>query len=83
MKFRRQVSIGLYIVDFYCHEYRLVVELDGPIHDDEDWKEYDVRRQAWIESRAYTVIRFLNDDVLFGREDVLRQIDELLYILAV
>lgn len=75
VKFRRQVSIGPYIVDFYCHECRLVVELDGPIHEDEDWKEYDVRRQAWIESQGYIVIRFLNDEVLFEREDVLRQID--------
>jgi very-short-patch-repair endonuclease len=58
-KFRRQTPIGPhYIVDFYCHAARLVVELDGASHGFEDQYEYDLRRQSWLESHGYTVLRF-------------------------
>lgn len=68
-KFRRQVSIGKFIVDFYCHELHLIIELDGPIHAYQ--KEYDKKREAWLVTQGYTVLRFLNDEALFVRESVL------------
>ena len=60
-KFRRQHPIGPYIVDFYCHEANLVIELDGRSHDAQ--MEYDAARTAWLESQGCRVIRFSNVQV--------------------
>ncbi len=46
-KFRRQFSIGAYIVDFYCPRARLVIEIDGPTHEGEEVEIYDTNRQAY------------------------------------
>jgi len=54
-KFRRQQPIGPYYVDFYCPGARLVVEVDGPTHDDYAWA-YDARRDAWLEAEGYRVV---------------------------
>jgi very-short-patch-repair endonuclease len=75
-KFRRQVSIGAFIVDFYCHELRLIIEVDGWVHEEEYQKEYDERRQFWLEKRGYMIIRFLNDEVLFERDSVIEKIKQ-------
>ncbi|MBW4439198.1 MAG: endonuclease domain-containing protein [Pleurocapsa minor GSE-CHR-MK-17-07R] len=61
IKFRRQHAIGPFIVDFYCPAARLVVEVDGPIHDLQ--QEYDEMRTAWLESLGLKVIRFRNEAV--------------------
>jgi very-short-patch-repair endonuclease len=61
-KFRRQHTIERFIVDFYCAEAQLVVEVDGPIHD--YTPEEDAIRQEFLESLGLRVIRFTNDDVL-------------------
>ena len=55
-KFRRQVSIDSFIVDFYCHELRLIIELDGPIHEDQ--KDYDKRREKFLRANGYRIVRF-------------------------
>ena len=60
-KFRRQHNIGRFIVDFYCHEARLVVELDGKIHSKQ--KERDAERDAWMIASGLTVLRFENKAV--------------------
>jgi very-short-patch-repair endonuclease len=70
--FRRQYSIRSYIADFYCHEFRLVIELDGPIHDEQ--KEYDRRRENFLKNKGFKIIRFTNDEVLFEREKVIAKI---------
>lgn len=63
-KFRRQYSIGRYVVDFYCPEKRLVIEVDGPSHFMSDAvREYDTQRQEYIESHGMTVFRCTNYDV--------------------
>lgn len=67
-KFRRQTSIGKFIVDFYCHELRLIIEVDGPYHLDDWQKEYDKKREDYLRKRGYVVIRFKNDEVLFERD---------------
>jgi very-short-patch-repair endonuclease len=59
-KFRRQAPIGRYVVDFVCFAARLIVELDGSSHDDEK-DEYDERRQAWLESQGFRVLRLSAD----------------------
>jgi very-short-patch-repair endonuclease len=62
LKFRRQHTIDRFVVDFYCAEARLVVEVDGPIH--EYAPEEDAIRQEFLESLGLRVIRFTNDRVL-------------------
>jgi very-short-patch-repair endonuclease len=70
VKFRRQHSVGPYVVDFYCHSHRLVVELDGRSHDDRGLD--DRRRQDYLEMVAgLKVFRVGNDDVLHDRESVI------------
>jgi very-short-patch-repair endonuclease len=61
-KFRRQVPIGPYIVDFYCPGAKLVVELDGASHDSQEKDEEDNERQAWLEAKGYKVLRFSSDN---------------------
>ena len=69
LKFRRQHVIKPYIVDFYCHEIGLVIELDGSQHGTEDAIEYDAERTKFLEALGLTVVRYWNHDVL-GRADV-------------
>jgi very-short-patch-repair endonuclease len=78
LKFRRQQGIGPYILDFYCPELRLCVELDGSSHD---YKfEYDEERTAFLERQGIKVLRYRNEDVycnpLSIADDILRQIQK-------
>ena len=70
-RFRRQVPIGTYVVDFCCLEMRLVVEVDGSQHMD---SKHDQQRDAWLSAAGYRVLRFRNHDVLCRTESVLAQI---------
>jgi very-short-patch-repair endonuclease len=73
VRFRRQHPIDIFIADFYCHEARLVIELDGAIHDQR--KEYDEGRTAEMEKHFIKVIRFKNSDVEMDIESVLKIIE--------
>jgi len=75
-KFRRQVPVGDYIVDFVCHEERLVIELDGSQHQQQT--EYDAARSRFLESQGYQVLRYWNHDVLLRGEVVLESIVQAL-----
>jgi very-short-patch-repair endonuclease len=74
-KFRRQQSIGRYIVDFYCPSELLILELDGSVHDDLPRSEYDHARQLYLESLGFTVLRFANEMVFDQLENVLAAIE--------
>lgn len=63
-KFRRQVPVERYVADFVCVEARLIVEIDGRVHDDEEAQLRDIERTAILESCGYLLIRFTNDVVL-------------------
>jgi very-short-patch-repair endonuclease len=67
-KFRLQEPIGNYIVDFVCFKPRIVVEVDGSQHDASD---YDKRRDRWLASQGFRVLRFWNIDVLRNLDGVL------------
>ena len=60
VRFRRQHPIGPYIVDFVCLERRLVVEVDGGHHTEDDQMAYDARRDRWLEAEGYRVMRIPN-----------------------
>ena len=62
--FRRQVPLGLYVVDFVCFANRLIVELDGEQHGFDANQEADARRTAWLQAEGFRVIRFWNNEVL-------------------
>ncbi|MEN3027394.1 MAG: DUF559 domain-containing protein [Chlorobiota bacterium] len=74
LKFRRQHPIGNFIVDFYCHERRLIVELEGSIHDEPEQAAYDEERFKWLQAQGYTVLRFRNEEVFEDLEGVLERI---------
>ena len=73
-KFRRQTSIGSFVVDFYCPEEKLIVELDGEVHFNEEAYKYDKERTEYLESLGIRVIRFENSEVLKNTEYVFRKI---------
>jgi very-short-patch-repair endonuclease len=73
-KFRRQHPINKFIADFYCHEPKLIIELDGGIHELKENKEYDIERSEELERLGIKVIRFKNEDVLGNLDWVLKQI---------
>jgi very-short-patch-repair endonuclease len=70
-KFRRQYGIGNFIVDFYCPEARLVLEIDGDSHYDEKTRKYDMARQKYLENCKIKIIRFTNKNVMENLEGVL------------
>jgi very-short-patch-repair endonuclease len=74
VKFRRQHPLDMFIVDFYCHELGLVVEVDGEIHNLKENLEYDISRQSHLEYLGLTVIRFTNHEVIFGLDTVFTRI---------
>ena len=73
-KLRRQHPISIYIADFYCHKLKLVIEIDGPIHDSDEAKLSDKKRQNDLENLKLTVIRFTNDQVKKEIESVIEMI---------
>ena len=73
-KFRRQHPLGIYIADFYCFEAKLVIEIDGGIHNQAENKEYDENRSIELEELGITVIRFTNKEVEDNLEKVLNSI---------
>jgi very-short-patch-repair endonuclease len=75
IKFRRQHPIGNFIADFYCHEARLIIEVDGEIHNDESMKGYDDGRTYELKEFDITVIRFSNQEILNSLDMVLHLIN--------
>jgi len=74
-KFRRQYSIGPYVLDFYCPELRLAVEVDGATHITDDELEYDKNRQSEIENMYINFIRFTNEEIYKDMNGVKEKIE--------
>ena len=68
-KFKRQTTIGTYIVDFSCSDAKLIIELDGGQHLEQE--EYDLQRTVFLESQGYRVLRFWNNDVMNNIDGVI------------
>jgi very-short-patch-repair endonuclease len=77
LKFRRQVPIDRYIVDFYCHEIRVIIEIDGGVHHRPGQAEWDTERMARLEELGYRVLRIANEDVLKHPEVLFEMIHAL------
>ena len=76
--FNRQKPLGQCIVDFYCHEYKLVIEIDGDSHFTEEAQIKDQKRTAFLESKALRVVRFTNREVVRNIEGVMDILENLL-----
>ena len=75
LKIRRQHPIGNYIADFYCHKAKLIIEIDGEIHNDPAVQKIDVQREKDLKSLGYNIIRFSNEEVYKDPEKVLKEIE--------
>ena len=73
-RFHRQTSIGNYVVDFYCSEKKLILEIDGAIHLLYGKPESDLKRQEFLEKLGFKVLRFTNEEVKNSIERVLLRI---------
>ena len=78
LKFKRQYPIGKYIADFLCLEIKLIIELDGFQHKEENQERYDKERTKFLESRGFRILRFWNDEINNNLEGVFLKIEELL-----
>lgn len=78
LKFRRQHPISQFIVDFYCHELRLAIEVDGKIHDKSENREYDENRTAMMERYELKVIRCTNSEIENNMISVLDKLHEVI-----
>jgi very-short-patch-repair endonuclease len=78
VKFRRQATIGAYVVDFVCFPRKLVLELDGPQHLEPGARDHDHRRTAWLVSQGFRVIRFRNHELDCDIPGVVRRIEQAL-----
>ena len=74
LKLRRQHRIGQYIVDFYCHSKRIVIELDGSHHAGPKQDKYEHERTEYLRSKNLRVLRYWNGEVLNNKERVLEDI---------
>ena len=73
--FRRQHPIGWYVADFYCAELNLVIEIDGPVHDKEQQKLYDLKRDQFMIEQGLTVVRIKAGEVYENLDKVMARIE--------
>ncbi|MCP5463892.1 MAG: endonuclease domain-containing protein [Deltaproteobacteria bacterium] len=76
LKFRRQHGIGPYIVDFYCAEKKLVIEIDGDVHAIEKQVEKDKSREKYLREQGLRVVRYFNNDIYSNLENVLEDLNK-------
>lgn len=76
LKFKRQVPIGDYIVDFLCVEKMLVIEIDGSQHNTEKVMLYDTKRTEYLNKRGFKVLRFWNNEIDKNIEGVIEKIQK-------
>jgi very-short-patch-repair endonuclease len=77
-KFRRQHPIGLFVADFFCHKLKLIIEVDGGIHDLEENKINDKEREKFFIDSGYSIIRFTNKQVHNEIEFILKEVNSLI-----
>ena len=76
MVFNRQKPIGKYIVDFYCHEQQLVIEIDGDTHYHDSAQIHDRSRTEYLQSQGLRVVRFINCDVMENIDGVMALLEQ-------
>ena len=77
LRFRAQHPIDIFVADFYCHQLKLIIEVDGEIHELNDQKEYDIGREAELNEWGIKVIRFTNEAIKLDINHVRSEIDQI------
>jgi len=72
LKFKRQYPIGRYVADFFCYEKKLIIEIDGSIHESRE--EYDKNRDEYLTASGYEILRIKNDEIIDSIETVIEKI---------
>jgi very-short-patch-repair endonuclease len=75
LRFKHQHPISIFIADFYCHPIKLVIEVDGEIHNNKENKDYDANRTFELEELGIKVLRFTNHQVIYDIESVRSKIE--------
>jgi very-short-patch-repair endonuclease len=75
-KFRRQHPIHQFVVDFYCHELNLIIEIDGKYHESEEQKSKDINRSELLAFQGLREIRFTNEEIINTLDFVLKKLEE-------
>ncbi|MBW8326131.1 MAG: endonuclease domain-containing protein [Prolixibacteraceae bacterium] len=78
LKFRRQHPVDIFILDFYCHEKKLAIEVDGGIHNQEAQREWDENRTYELNEFGINVLRFTNEEVIDRTKEVMKSIKDFL-----
>jgi cyclase len=81
IKFRRQHPVSCFIADFYCHQAKLIIEVDGGYHHHKDQKEMDSAREGALEDLGIKVIRFSNEEIEKNIISILDRIKEVIHEL--
>ncbi len=81
VKFHRQYIIETYIVDFVCLEKQLIIEVDGKYHFTEEQQRWDEERTNILNKYGFTIVRFLNEEVLLSTDNVINKIKSKLQVL--
>ena len=76
IRFRRQITVGIYILDFYCAEAKLAIEIDGAQHYLPQGKQHDLYRTNYLNEQGIKVLRFTNRDVMENLQGVCTMIDK-------
>ncbi len=80
--FRRQHPVDIFIADFYCHKLKLIIEVDGDVHNSEQAIDYDDGRSSELEKYRLNIIRFTNNQVLNEPENIILQIQDFISLLT-
>ncbi|WP_251795793.1 MULTISPECIES: endonuclease domain-containing protein [unclassified Arenibacter] len=75
-KFRRQHPIHKFIVDFYCHQAKLIIEIDGKYHESDHQKQYDLDRSKILTFQGLKILRFTNEEIMNDIENVIKKIKQ-------
>jgi very-short-patch-repair endonuclease len=81
VRIRRQHPVWKFIADFYCHELKLIIEIDGGIHLTSENKEYDISRDITLNELRIQIIRFTNDQVINETDMVIEEIKRTIAVL--
>ena len=75
-KFKRQYSVDHFVIDFYCPELKLAVEVDGESHNNPEQREYDIKRQKYLEEFNIKFVRIKDEDLLGNPNQALTKIED-------
>ena len=71
-------TVQFFIADFYCHEFKLIIEVDGDVHEKKEQRERDIMRAGTLEEMGYRIVRFKNEEVIYKIDEALAKLEKLI-----